>query len=474
MTDIGSARSARLAAGRQMSPPRRFTTKARGVGRVAAALVFPRPKAAPQPAAGGRALPLWPLYVMFGLMPIWWLLGGLYLFWPLFAAVLGILLVSRGRVVLPSGALAWLALIGIMAVSATQLPKVSGFFGFGLRLGFAVSALIVYLYVYNAARSGVSWHRLFRPLCFFWLGMVALGWIGIFAPKFALTTPVEMLMPSSISGERMIKALTHSHATEFSALSSNPYYRTAAPYPYTNNWGTGFDILLPCMVAYLTSIRRGVLRIMLIVSLPLSLLPAFMTLNRGMFVGIGAGLLYLGLRALMRGDVRLIASIGAVGVLAGLATLVIPVDDLISNRVENTDSTSDRFDLYGQTIVAVLKSPVIGYGAPTTVDTTHGVEPLGTQGQMWLVMYSHGIPALLLFLSFFALVAWRLSAAVTPSGKWLSVVPVIAIVITPFYGYFDINLSVMFFAIGLGMAAVDGPINRAPLDAGTRSPQAVL
>jgi hypothetical protein len=34
--------------------------------------------------------------------------------------------------------------------------------------------------------------------------------------------------------------------------------------------------------------------------------------------------------------------------------------------------------------------------------------------------------------------------------------------VTPFYGYTDINLSVMFFAIGLGMAAVTGSVNRTP------------
>ena len=94
------------------------------------------------------------------------------------------------------------------------------------------------------------------------------------------------------------------------------------------------------------------------------------------------------------------------------------------------------------------------------MDTTHGAEPLGTQGQMWMMMYSHGIPALLLFLFFFAMMAWRLSAAVSAPGKWLSVVPVIALVVTPFYGFTDLNLTIMFYAFGLGMAAIDGPVNR--------------
>ena len=206
-----------------------------------------------------------------------------------------------------------------------------------------------------------------------------------------------MLLPGSISGDRIVQALTHVHATEFSRRPArNPYYRTAAPYPYTNNWGTGFAILVPCVVAYLASVREGSLRNVLIVSLPLSLVPAFLTLNRGMFIGLGAGLVYLGLRALLRGDVRVIASIVGVAVLAWVATLVIPVTDLINNRVQNTDSTRDRADLYWQTIERghctrrCSDSAARAWWTPPTA-----AEPLGTQGQLWLMMYSHGIPALL-------------------------------------------------------------------------------
>ncbi|MFI5936917.1 O-antigen ligase family protein [Actinoplanes sp. NPDC051494] len=407
------------------------------------------------------ALPLWPLYLMFGMVPFWWALGALYLLWPIFAVVLGVVLISHGRVRMPTGWTLWLMLIGLIVVSGTRMEKATGFVMYGLRLGFVIAAFLVYLYVYNAARNGTAWAKLFQPLMVFWLSMVALGWIGVFAPRFAITTPVEMLLPGSISKDRIVQALTHSHATEFSATSRNPYFRTAAPYPYTNNWGTGFAILIPCVVAYLSSVRGGVLRTVVIVSLPFSLVPAFLTLNRGMFVGLGAGLLYLGLRALLRGDVRVIASIAGVTVLGWLVTLVIPVTDLITSRVENTDSTRDRADLYWQTFEAVLHSPLLGYGAPRTVDTTYAAEPLGTQGQLWLVMYSHGLPALVIFLLLFVMIARRLSVAVSTPGKWLSVIPVITLIITPFYGYTDMNLSVMFFGIALAMAAVDGPVNRS-------------
>ena len=50
----------------------------------------------------------------------------------------------------------------------------------------------------------------------------------------------------------------------------------------------------------------------------------------------------------------------------------------------------------------------------------------------------------------------------TATGLWLSCLPVIAAIVTPFYSYIDPNMSVLLFAGGLGMAAVDGPVNREP------------
>jgi hypothetical protein len=79
---------------------------------------------------------------------------------------------------------------------------------------------------------------------------------------------------------------------------------------------------------------------------------------------------------------------------------------------------------------------------------------------LWQVLYSHGIPALACLYLLLALIARRMAAAVSPAGLWLSALPVIAAVITPFYSYIDPNMSVLFFAVGLGLAGVDAPINR--------------
>ncbi|MBM7079802.1 O-antigen ligase family protein [Micromonospora humida] len=414
----------------------------------------------PGSLAGPPPLPTWPLLAMFGLVPLWWMLGGFYLGWSVFGVVLLGLMVTRGRVALPAGTACWLVLLALVLLSFTRLERATAYLTSGLRFGFMLTALIVCVYVYNLVRDGVPWEQVLRPLGWYWLGVVALGWLAVLAPRFQLTTPVEMLLPGSMSGERFIQALTHVRANEFNPVSRAPIYRTAAPYPYTNNWGTAYALLVPCVLAYLTSVRTGKFRVALLVSLPLSMVPAFMTLNRGMFLGLGAGLTYLGLRALVRGNAKLIASIGGLVLLVWVVSLVVPVQELIDNRVSSTDTNVDRMDLYVRTLQAVERSPLLGYGAPNSVDTTLAEEPLGTQGMIWQVLYSHGIPALIAFLGWLALIAKRLAGAVSPAGQWLSTIPVIALVVIPVYAYIDPNMSVIFFAVGAGLAAVSGPVNR--------------
>jgi hypothetical protein len=393
-------------------------------------------------------------------LPLWWVLGVFYFVWPFFGALLVALLTIRGRVRMPPGTVFWLVFLALVAISATRLDKVTSLVIFGLRLGHLVTAFVVGIYVYNLVRDRVPWTRVARPLALFWLAMVALGWLGVLMPKFSFPSPFELALPHGIRSERYILDVTHLDSTEFNKFSENPIYRPAAPYPYTNNWGTAYCFLVPFVLAYLMSVRRGAMRVALLVSLPLSLVPAFLTLNRGMFIGLGAGVAYLLGREALRGRIRMLVPVVGILMLAWIVTLFIPVVDMINNRTSSTDTNKDRFDLYAQTWSAVMHSPLLGYGQPTTVDTTHAAEPLGTQGMIWQLIFSHGIPATLCFYLLLAVVARRLTASITAAGLWLSAPPVIAMVVTPFYAYIDPNMSVLFFVVALGLAALDGPVNR--------------
>ena len=117
---------------------------------------------------------------------------------------------------------------------------------------------------------------------------------------------------------------------------------------------------LPCVVAFAMLRRQGLLRWALLASLPLSLAPAFLTLNRAMFLSLGAGLAVLGVRASLRGNVRVAASIVGVVVIGALATLFIPITELISRRVDSSDTNTDRLSLYTEVIRRVQESPLAG------------------------------------------------------------------------------------------------------------------
>lgn len=400
-------------------------------------------------------LPRWPLLIMFGLVPLWWLAGAFYLIWPLFGAVLLALLMVRGRVPLPPATGIWLLFLALVLLSATQLPSPVSLLPFGLRLGCYVTALVVGVYVYGYARERADPAAALVPICAFWFGLVLLGWLGVLAPRFALTTSMEMLLPIGVASHPYMQDLVHISAAEYNHLSLNPIYRPAAPFPYTNNYGSAYAITLPCVVAYTMMRRGGFLRWALLGSLPLSLVPTFLTLNRVMFVSLGVGLAVLGVRAALRGNARVGASVFGVLVIGGLTTLVIPVAELITNRVESTDTNTDRLSLYAEVIRRIGDSPWLGYGAPVTVDTVTAQVPVGTQGQLWMVLFSHGIPALLCFLAWFVIVTRKSARARSAPGQWLAVVPVICLAQVPFYGMADPTITVAYFGVAVAMALAD-------------------
>lgn len=393
--------------------------------------------------------------LMFGLVPLWWALGVFYLGWSLLGVVLFAMLVLRGRVPLPPATGLWLLFLALVGLSATRLPDPVALAPFGLRLGFYVTALVVGVYAYTLVREGADPARVLLPLCAFWLGLVALGWLAVLAPRLALTTPVELLLPESLAGHGYLRDLVHVAVTEYSLRSPDPIYRPAAPFPYTNNYGSAYAMALPCAVAFTMLRRRGALRWVVLASLPLSLVPAFLTLNRVMFVSLGVGLAVLGARAALRGNVRVGLSVLGVLLAALLTTLFIPVARLIGDRVAASDTNADRFALYAEVVRRIGASPWLGYGAPANSDTVSAQVPIGTQGQLWMVLFSHGVPALVCFLAWFVLATVTCARVTGAAGQWLAVVPVICLAQIPFYGMASPALSVACFAVALAMALVE-------------------
>ncbi|MGA8116063.1 MAG: O-antigen ligase family protein, partial [Actinocatenispora sp.] len=412
---------------------------------------------APRPST---MLPLWPLYVMFGLVPLWWLAGVFYAAWPLFGLLLLGLLAVRGSVRLPPGAACWLVFLGLVVLSAVRLSQVDQLASSALRLAFYLTALVVCVYAYTAVRERADWRRVLTPLMLFWLAMVALGWVGVLAPDLSLVTPLERILPHGLATTPFVHDLVHAYGTEF-RINGAATGRPAAPFPYTNNWGSCFALLVPCVLAYLVSAPRGhrnPLWMVLLISLPLSLPPAFLTLNRGMFLSLGVAMVFVAVRALRHRQPRLLVGMAVLAVLGIALSQVIPLSTLIAQRTAVSPSTTDRMSLYEEALRRIVDAPLLGYGGPATVDTTTAPAPVGTQGQLWLVLFSHGIPALLVLLAWYLVVIRSTARSSTPAGLWLSGVPVAGLVQMPFYGLTYQNLSVLFVAVGVATAAVAGAV----------------
>jgi hypothetical protein len=111
-----------------------------------------------------------------------------------------------------------------------------------------------------------------------------------------------------------------------------------------------------------------------------------------------------------------------VGTVVVLAT---PLGQLVSERLDNPHSNARRGNLAVASVQSVAEgSPIVGFGTTRDVQGNFfslaggstpdcpacGSPPLGTQGQLWLVVFSQGLVGLGIFVTFFAVIlsrTWR-------------------------------------------------------------------
>ena len=86
--------------------------------------------------------------------------------------------------------------------------------------------------------------------------------------------------------------------------------------------------------------------------------------------------------------------------------------------------------------------------------------PIGTQGQLWMVLYSNGVPAAIFFLAFFAAVLWQTRRVRSMAGLWLHTVPLIALPQVVVYGWLPVELQVVMVACALAYRFCRTPVPR--------------
>ncbi|MEV0715082.1 hypothetical protein AB0H87_10510, partial [Asanoa sp. NPDC050611] len=113
----------------------------------------------------------------------------------------------------------------------------------------------------------------------------------------------------------------------------------------------------------------------------------------------------------------LIAALAAVG--AALA--VTPLGDVVSARLDNGKSNGVRSYLVERAVAGTIESPLIGFGSTRTtiggrnsitVGESHDCErcgnfTIGGNGQLWQLIFAHGLIGTIGYLGFFGYGIWR-------------------------------------------------------------------
>ena len=409
-------------------------------------------------STGPESLPAWPVAIAFIGFPLWWVLGLGDMAWPLFALVMLLALARTKRLRAPKGFGIWMLFMVWMLCSMIQLDEAVRVLGFFYRYGLYLAATVIFIYVYNARRQ-LSERRILGILTIFWLGVVAGGYAGLAFPLWELKTPIAYVMPQFLLDNSYVHDMAFRQLTQFNP-DPNAYVtaapRPSAPFLYANGWGNVYSLLTPVVVLYAAMVRRGIKLWLLAIALVLSIIPAFLTLNRGMFLGLGLAMLYIGLRAALLGHAKILLALVCMALIAGTSYMVLPVQERIDQRTSKVESIDDRGNLYLETFDRTLESPLFGFGAPRTSERADQPS-VGTQGQVWLVMFSHGFVGLSLFLGWLGFLFMRTIRRTDLVGLVCNTLLLVAFAEVFYYGILGAGLVIVMVAGALGLRAPEGP-----------------
>ncbi|MEO3782543.1 hypothetical protein ABGB12_04370 [Actinocorallia sp. B10E7] len=396
-------------------------------------------------------LPTRSFVLAFAGFPALWLLG-LGGFAALIAAAPILLrLVFRRGIDLPAGFLLWLLFLGWTVLSATQLDTSGRMIGFVFRFLSYGSAAVLFVYLWNCPPRLLPARRVCGLFVLFLTWVVIGGYLGVLLPRVSLTTPMEQLLPAALKSNSYVWELVHPKFAEIQYPwgAPEPFIRPSAPFAYTNTWGSHFALLAPFAFCYASMSVPKWQRYGALALVAAGLVPAFATLNRGMFLSLGVGVVYASARLALRGQIFLMTAVGSLLAAALYTAYSMGVFELISARTEYSPTNSSRASLYAEAFDRTLDSPLLGAGSPRPSLTLN--ISVGTQGQFWNVMFSYGFVGLALFCGFIWWLAIR-SRNVPGPLIWLHVVPFMASFMLFFYGLDGSQLVLVFVAGALAIS----------------------
>lgn len=434
------------------------------VSRQVPTLELPQPVPWAVPREPLRLSRAWTISLLFGGLFLWWMLGLGGFVQALLALPMLVFLVHRGRIKFPRAFLLWIFFIVWMFVTAVHIQTLGKWVSFVWRGGLYIAAGILFVYLFNATREEIPTRKIVKLLAGFWVMTVVGGVIGMVLPTVSFRTPFEILLPQTVVAEQFVYDLVHASTAALHAFGFTSIHRPKAPFIYTNQWGSAFALTLPFAIAAVPLLRSWLWRKALLALLVLSVIPLVVSLDRGSWLSAVGSIGYATIR-LSGGRDRRAARAARALLVAGTVAIVIvlmsPLWGLIQLRLSSGYGDQTRALLYESAIQAVSASPILGYGTPISISQVNPTAPqvalsVGTHGQFWTVLVSHGIPGTLLFGGWFAFVFAK-SARRVPStwGRdgnsrfWAHVAIVAGLIQMPYYELLPWGLPIMMVAAAL-------------------------
>lgn len=389
----------------------------------------------------------WPVLLPFAAFLAWWVLGVGEMVWLLAGAAMVWQWFSTRGLRLPAPVLIWALFLAWCVVSMVMVDSGGRLVGVIYRFLIYAAAGAFAVHAYNA-RSALPLVRVTGAMTWFLLSMTLGGYLALAQPELVVHTPMSWVMPDALASNELIRDMIVRRTTQWRPDLWEPQaVRPAAPFLYANTWGNVYSLVLPLALLHLWLVRRSWWRWPTVVVVIASVFPAVSTLNRGMFIGLGVVGGWVAFQALRRGLFFHVMTAAMMILVSGVAWLLSASGQAFLHRAETTDSTVDRAELYRLTIEGVLDSPLFGHGAPRP-SPFPWLPSLGTQGQLWTVVYSQGFVGAALFLGCFVAVivqVWRRTDVV---GSVLGGLIVATVVESVFYGM-NTGLMVSMVAVAL-------------------------
>lgn len=391
-------------------------------------------------------LPSWPFVAMIAGYPLWFLLGLNGFMWVFLAFPMTISLLQRRQLVVPKGFGLWLVFLVAAVGSVMSISDIPRLSGWALRFGYYIGATAFVVYVLNGGKS-LSVPMIVRAFTQLWIAAVIGGYLAFVLGGLRYTAPLGYLFPAALLENELIFTLVHPSFADVQDIlgQGTSLPRPKAPFNYTNSWGSMLALLTPFALMARSGIDVGISRRTINLMLMASVVPAVISLNRGLWLSLGAGLIFAGFRLGVGGKAGVALRAALVIVVLGLVIWLSPLGEIIATRLDTGHSNEDRFSLVVAALDGTAERPVFGWGAPRP-NPNPNLPSVGTHGQLWFTLFSYGIVGAIGYVGFMASLGLRTLRQSTTAGIWANTVLFIGGVQFFFYLHIPVQMFTMLAA----------------------------